>query len=299
MIRIISAALSRLLALLALTGTLATQDPAAVQAAQFPAYAALMPAEAVWVSENYCGSNALILTETHPQADEHLSSAYIYTEIYLPDVHSLKTWYADDPEHEEPGAAADIVTAARQSGAAFAVNGDFYTVQGVNAVRNGHVLNACISKYDLCVLYEDGSMQTVPHEKLRDLGFVQSVLHNAWQAWSFGPILLNPDGSPIVDFTDLVDEYMTREHPRTAIGYFGPGHYCVLTVFGYRSELPGVTLEELSDYFAFLGCKQAYNLDGGGSTHLWFHGSERGWPSEACQLSDYLYIEDLSLKGAA
>ena len=298
MVRIISAALSRLLALLALTGALIAPDPAAVQAAQFPAYAALMPAEATWISENYCGSNALVLIETHPQADEHLGSAYIYTEIYLSDVHNLKTWYADDPEHAEPS-SADIVTAARQSGAAYAVNGDFYTLQGVNAVRNGHILNACPSGYDLCVLCEDGSMRTVSHEKLRDQASAEAALQNAWQAWSFGPILLNPDGSPVADFSDLADDYLTRDHPRTAIGYFGPGHYCVVSVFGYRSDLPGVTLEELSDYFAFLGCKQAYNLDGGGSTHIWFHGSERGWPSEARQLSDFLYIEDLSLEKSA
>ena len=145
MVRSISAALIRLLSLLALTGSLAAPDPAAVRSAQFPAYAALMPAESVWISENYCGSNALILTETHPRADELLSSAYVYTEIYLPDVHNLKTWYADDPEHAVRS-DADIATAAWQSGAAFAVNGDSYTVQGVNAVRNGHVLNACVSR---------------------------------------------------------------------------------------------------------------------------------------------------------
>jgi hypothetical protein len=93
------------------------------------------------------------------------------------------------------------------------------------------------------------------------------------------------------------NEYLTRVHPRTAIGYFGPGHYAIVSVFGYRDDLPGVTLEELSAYFAFLGCRQAYNLDGGGSTHLWFHGSERGWPSEACELSDFIYIEDRSREG--
>ena len=296
MVRSISAALIRALALLALTGSLAVQDPAAVQSAQFPAYAALMPAESVWVSENYFGSNAIILTETHPRADEHLSSAYVYTEIYLPDVHSLKTWYADDPEHAVPS-EADISTAAWQSGAAFAVNGDFYTLQGVTAVRNGHVLNACLSSYDLCVLYKDGTMQTIPGKKLRDQASIERILKNAWQAWSFGPILLNPDGSPIDDFSFLNNEYITQVHPRTAIGYYGPGHYCLVSVFGYRDDLPGVTLEELSAYFAYLGCTQAYNLDGGSSTHLWFHGSERGWPSEACDLADFLYIEDLSLEG--
>jgi exopolysaccharide biosynthesis protein len=164
-------------------------------------------------------------------------------------------------------------------------------------VRNGHVLNACVSSYDLCVLYEDGSMQMIPGGKLHSQAAVEAFLQNAWQAWSFGPILLNPDGSPVHDFSGLGNEYLTRVHPRTAIGYFGPGHYAIVSAFGYRDDLPGVTLEELSAYFAFLGCRQAYNLDGGGSTHLWFHGSERGWPSEACELSDFIYIEDRSREG--
>ena len=296
MVHTISAALRRLLVLLALTGTLTAPDPAAVQAAQFPVYAALMPAEAAWLSENYCGSNALILTETHPRGDAYLGSAYVYTELYLPDVHCLKTWYADDPSHAD-FELADIRSVGWQTRAAFAVNGDFYTIQGVNAVRNGQVLNTCVSSYDLCVLYEDGSMKAWPSEELSDLKKTGEALRNAWQAWSFGPALLGPDGSPISDFSSRVPEFLCREHARTAIGYYSPGHYCIVSVFGFRDDSLGVTLDELSRFFASRGCVQAYNLDGGTSTHLWLHGDERGWPGEPADLADFIYIEDLSPEG--
>ena len=45
------------------------------------------------------------------------------------------------------------------------------------------------------------------------------------------------------------------------------------------------------------GCESAYNLDGGGSTHIWFHGQELGHPSERRSLADLIYLEDLSTPG--
>ena len=72
--------------------------------------------------------------------------------------------------------------------------------------------------------------------------------------------------------------------------------YALANGVGFRDDSPGVTLEELSRFFASRGCRQAYNLDGGSSTHLWFHGDERGWPSEPAELADFIYVEDLSLE---
>ncbi len=293
--------LKRLLALLALTGALTQSagyagtpgagSPASAADAQYPAYAALLPETSRFDGDRYLGDNALVLLERHSSRDGALSSAYIYADIYVPDVHCLRTWYQDDPADALEG-NADIQTAARVVNAAYAVNGDFYTLQGVNAVRNGTVLNSCISNYDLCVLYEDGSMRTWHHSLLHDQEVVNEALTDAWQAWSFGPLLLTEDGEAIPDFTERVPEYFTRLHPRTAIGYFGPGHYCIVTVSGHQNSMPGVTLEELSRFFADLGCQQAYNLDGGGSTHVWYRGRETGFPSEARALSDLIYVQD-------
>ena len=302
MLKTVILTLRRLLALLSLTGALTQADPAvmspadSVQSAQYPAYAALLPDASRFEGDNYIGSNALILLERHSSADGALSSAYTYAEIYLPDVHALRTWYQDDPTDSLEG-IADIQTAAAAVEAAFAVNGDFYTAQGVNAVRNGQVLNSCVSSYDLCVLYEDGRMQTFQSGSLSTQSAVDAALEGAWQAWSFGPVLLNRDGSAIADFSSRVPEYFTRLHPRTAIGYFGPGHYCLVCVSGYQEDMPGVRLEELSAFFASLGCVQAYNLDGGHSTHIWYQGQEIGHPSQYRELPDLIYIRDSTPEG--
>ena len=293
--------LKRLLALLTATGTLAqanvsipgSNSPSVSESAQYPAYASLLPDASFFDGDHYLGDNALVLLERHSSRDGALSSAYILADIYVPDVHCLQTWYQDDPVDTLEG-PADIQTAARAVHAAYAVNGDYYTLQGVNCVRNGTVLNSCICNYDLCVLYEDGTLRTWHHDLLSSQAVVDKALTGAWQAWSFGPLLLSENGEAISDFTDRVPEYFTQLHPRTAIGYFGPGHYCIVTVSGYQNGIPGVSLEELSRFFADLGCLQAYNLDGGGSTHVWFHGRETGFPSQAGALADLIYIQDTS-----
>lgn len=294
-------ALRRLLALFAVTGALNQSIPAVPELdlagdSQFPWYAALTTADSRFENRVYLGSNALITLEVHDRPDDRLSCSYILADLYLPDVHSLRAWYADDASAPVSGSAG-ISAVSRAVGAAFAVNGDFYTAQGVTAVRNGTILNSCVSTYDLCVLSEDGSLNTYRADELPTQDLVNEALRGAWQAWSFGPVLLNPDGSSISDFSGRTIEYLTRQHPRTAIGCYAPGHYCLVCVSGYLSNMPGVTLEELSSFFASLGCSSAYNLDGGGSTHIWFHGQELGHPSERRSLADLIYLEDLSTPG--
>ena len=287
--------LRRLMALLAITGALTqgtSADHVAIWSSQFPWYAALTQAPHRFDNTIYLGDNGLILLSTFGEDDGLLPCPYIEAELYLPDVHALRTWYADDPASSRQG-RSDISAASRAIGAAFAVNGDFYPEQGVTAIRNGTILNSCVSGYDLCVLYEDGKLDTFRSDELYSQDLVNEALAGAWQAWSFGPALLEKDGSPIHDFSDRIIEYLTREHPRTAIGYYGPGHYLFLNVSGYLKETNGATLEDLSAYFAEKGCTRAYNLDGGSSAHLWFNGKERGHPSSAVALADLIYLEDL------
>ena len=291
--------LRRVLALLALTGALTQSAPAdldAVRSSQFPWYASLTQAEGRFDDSMYLASNAVIFLERHDGTDGALSCPYILADLYIPDVHSLRAWYADDPSisGNEPSEIRDAVRAVN---AAFAVNGDFYIKQGVTAIRNGTILNSCVSGYDLCVLYEDGSMRCFRGWELSTQDEVNEALRGAWQAWSFGPILLNEDGSAVTDFTDRTIEYLTQEHPRTALGYYAPGHYCLLSVSGYQESQIGVSLEELSAFFASLGCRSAYNLDGGTSTHVWYHGREIGFPSQPVRLADLIYLEDLSSVG--
>ena len=208
-------------------------------------------------------------TYSHPEAYPDLT--YFVADLYLTDVHQLRAAFAEDL-----GAIyAPAVSIASNAGALSAINGDTLINhrQGF-VVRNGEEIYAVDSLFDLCVLYEDGRMEALaPYT----YSFRDVLEAGAYQVWEFGPSLLDADGQPLERFN--ADQSLFPRHPRTVLGYYEPGHYCFVQVDGRRTESVleegkanrGLTLNELSLLMEELGCKCAYNLDGGQSSMLYFH----------------------------
>ena len=68
--------------------------------------------------------------------------------------------------------------------------------------------------------------------------------------------------------------------PRTAIGQIGPLHYIVIVVDGRREGYStGASIPQLQQLFLDEGAEFAFNLDGGGSTTLYFRGEVINMPS--------------------
>ena len=89
------------------------------------------------------------------------------------------------------------------------------------------------------------------------------------QAWNFGPSLLDENGHVLPDYQ--VSLAVSYPNPRSAVGYYEPGHYCFVVVDGRQDDYSkGVTVPELAQIFEELGCSVAYNLDGGGSALMTF-----------------------------
>jgi Phosphodiester glycosidase len=65
---------------------------------------------------------------------------------------------------------------------------------------------------------------------------------------------------------------LNRRHPRTAVGARADGTLVLVTVDGRTTAGTGVDLDELARLMVQLGCTQAINLDGGGSTAMWIDG---------------------------
>lgn len=61
-------------------------------------------------------------------------------------------------------------------------------------------------------------------------------------------------------------------NPRTAIGYTANNHFIIVTVDGREKASVGMTLNELANFMKSIGCYNAMNLDGGGSTVLYVKG---------------------------
>jgi large repetitive protein len=97
-------------------------------------------------------------------------------------------------------------------------------------------------------------------------------LAGATTAVSGGPILMR--GGEIIE--GLND---TARHPRTAVGFAG-SEMVLVVVDGRQAELSvGMTLHELAELMQRLGCTDAMNLDGGGSSTFWYAGEIRNSPS--------------------
>ena len=70
-------------------------------------------------------------------------------------------------------------------------------------------------------------------------------------------------------------------HPRTAIGYTNDGHMIILAVEGRNPGVAeGASLQDLAEIMQQLGCHEALNLDGGGSSCLLINGRETIKPSD-------------------
>ena len=247
------------------------------------------------ISKVYLSDNAIIFLKEHDQNNDYFQSNYVLADIYLNDVHELKTYYQDDPENGF-SEVAEIDQISDHVWALLSCNGDFYAVENEDkeVLRNGKSILALeeSGNRDYCVINNDGSMDTIRHQDaIENPNLLSQMRENAWQIWSFGPILLNENGKAIENFDDCHNPKIIGPNPRTAIGYFEPNHFCILMVSGRVNNNKGATLQELSKFFESVGCKKAYNLDGGGTSHFWYEGKNLGDPCEPRKISDIIYIE--------
>ncbi len=160
---------------------------------------------------------------------------------------------------------------ATQHEAIFAINGDYYGARTDGfVVRNGNLYrstrNTSASGQALIMNTEGAFEILTESQTTRDELIATHPVH----AWSFGPALII-DGDIAVDENSEVNQ-SSSSNPRTAIGQIGIGHYVCIVSDGRLANEAGLTLLELAEEFASLGCTVAYNLDGGGSSTMWFNG---------------------------
>lgn len=65
------------------------------------------------------------------------------------------------------------------------------------------------------------------------------------------------------------DDFCNDRHPRTAVGKKADGTIVLITVDGRNAEAAGMSIPELQKTMFWLGCTEAINLDGGGSTAMY------------------------------
>ena len=89
---------------------------------------------------------------------------------------------------------------------------------------------------------------------------------------SGGPYLVK-DGDVFVDIKEQKLLSIGGRNPRTAVGYTKDNRFIIITADGREGSSIGMTLSELAQYMKKLGCVNAMNLDGGGSTVMYVKGA--------------------------
>ena len=189
---------------------------------------------------------------------------------------------------------AKTSTTAKSVNAVLAINGDYYGARDAGyVVRNGQLLRSesqNASQEDL-VIYKDGSFGII---KEGDITAQQLVDNGAMQVLSFGPALIE-NGQVAVDSSDEVGKAMAS-NPRTAIGIIDDSTYVFVVSDGRTSESKGLSLKQLADFMKELNVTTAYNLDGGGSSTMYFNGQIINKPTtngrniEEREVSDIVYL---------
>ena len=246
-------------------------------------------------------STATVKTATAYEDDTKTISIETYernsTQIHVATVTmkgdaSIKTALADETYGRN--VKAKTSTTAQSVNAVLAVNGDYYGARDAGyVIRNGQLLRSDsqdANQEDL-VIYQDGSFEII---REGDITAQELLNKGAVQVLSFGPALIE-NSQVAVDSADEVGKAMAS-NPRTAIGIIDDKHYVLVVSDGRTDESKGLSLKELADFMKELKVTTAYNLDGGGSSTMYFNGqiinkpTTNGHNIEEREVSDIVYL---------
>lgn len=232
------------------------------------------------------GEISITLTEYR----EEDTSIYV-ADIVLSSPEYLKTAFAQNSYGKNVTEKTSEI--AEGVNAILAINGDYYGAQEKGYVlRNGTLYRseAEEGQEDL-VIYEDGSFEIISEETITAEELLEQ---GAQELLSFGPALIE-NGTIAVTEEDEVGKAMAS-NPRTAIGILDDLHYVFAVSDGRTEESEGLSLLELAEFMDGLGVKTAYNLDGGGSSTMYFNGEVINTPTtngrsiKERSVSDIVYI---------
>lgn len=219
------------------------------------------------------------------------------TEVYIADIQVsdpsyLKTAFANDVFGRNLKETTSEI--ASEHDAIFAINGDYYGFRNSGYVlRNGTLYRDTArtsGETDDLVIGTDGNFSIISES---DTAMSSLDTSDIAQILSFGPTLIN-DGKITVNSNSEVSQ-SRNSNPRTAIGQVSALHYIVVVSDGRTSESTGLSLLALAQIMQDQGCTVAYNLDGGGSSTMYFNGEVVNNPTDGRnmgerEVSDIVYI---------
>lgn len=220
------------------------------------------------------------------------------TQVYVADItlsssDYLKTAFAQNTFGTN--VTAKTSETAKNNNAILAVNGDYYGANSTSyVIRNGVVYRDTVRENsnngDLAI-YKDGSFKIIYEDQISADQLVKDGVVNLL---AFGPALVE-NGEIAVGTNEEVGQAMAS-NPRTAIGIIDANHYIIVVSDGRTSESKGLSLYQMAEVMKSYGVKTAYNLDGGGSSTLYFNSQVINKPTTGGNkiseraVSDIVYI---------
>ena len=203
-----------------------------------------------------------------------------------------------------------VATLANRCGAVAAVNGGFWKLNGnpagilkiahhwygtpikprgaIGWMNNGEtvIIDRVLTNYDLNNCLDESLIKVFP------VSDPPNTTAEQWKEMEHivgGTPVLISKGNIIEDYSaeQTVESFLTKRHPRTAIGIKGNGDWVFVVVDGcFYGFLGGMTIKKLADFMLELGCVEALNLDGGGSSTLVVDGVVINEPSGSLKEND-------------
>ncbi len=171
---------------------------------------------------------------------------------------------------------------------------------GINAVvRKGKITAVDINSVEIP---KDGYVISAPTDKIAQILNEKNLILNIKLPQDFenvnhivsgGPYLVK-NGKIFIDVAEQKLNSITGKNPRSAVGYTAGGELILVTVDGREQTSVGMTLGQLAQFMYGLGCTDAMNFDGGGSSVMYVEGKITNTPAQrgGIEISNALTISE-------
>jgi exopolysaccharide biosynthesis protein len=235
--------------------------------------AAAVAATAAADDWNYVSDSLSIQIREYKTGSGNDQVTYFVADVILADATQLESAFADNQFGRNIIAYTSQI--AEENSAIFAINGDYYGFRSDGIViRNGIIYRDEPARTGLA-FYRDGTMKVYDETQTS----AQELLdEGVWNTLSFGPALIKDsviasDLAYVEVDTNFGNHPIQGNQPRTGVGIIDSNHFVFVVVDGRSPGYSrGVSLTEFAGIFQALGCSDAYNIDGGGSSTMVFMG---------------------------
>ena len=227
------------------------------------------------------------------------NSVYYIADIHVRYVNNFRSAFGSVDENgndkytlgkQSLAAASDIIN---RTNAVLAINGDYYGARENGFVYRNFTLYRDVPRADVGAFYADGTFKNF-EKKAFDLE--AETKNGLYHIMGFEPSLV-VGGKALTGYNGGI----APANPRSGFGYYEPGHYCFVVADGRQEGYSvGPTIDEFAAFFESIGVQEAFNLDGGKSSQMYFMGKlvnkpdgYKGTENSLRQLTDMFYIGEV------